>query len=181
MSDDRVAELLVRVAAQDRAAFRDLYGAASSKLFGTLLRILGTRSEAEDALQEVFTRVWLNARRFDAGRGAGMTWLIAIARNHAIDRLRARPAARTSDDEDALERVADDAPGAESRLIALGETGRIVECFGTLETDRAEAIRLAYLQGWSYQQLSSRYEVPLNTIRTWLRRGLLALRECMDR
>jgi RNA polymerase sigma-70 factor (ECF subfamily) len=66
-------------------------------------------------------------------------------------------------------------------LIALGETGRIVECFGILEADRAEAIRLAYLQGWSYQQLSSRYEVPLNTIRTWLRRGLLALRECMDR
>ncbi len=180
MSDDPVADLLIRVAAQDRAAFREVYAAASSKLFGTLLRILGTRSEAEDALQEVFTRVWLNARRFDAGRGAGMTWLIAIARNHAIDRLRARPAARPSDDEDAVDRLVDDAPGVENRLVALGEAGRIVECFGTLEADRAEAIRLAYLQGWSYQQLSGRYDVPLNTIRTWLRRGLMKLRECMD-
>lgn len=180
MSDDPVAELLIRVAAQDRAAFRKVYAAASSKLFGTLLRILGTRSEAEDALQEVFTRVWLNARRFDPGRGAGMTWLIAIARNHAIDRLRARPAARPSDDEDAVDRLVDEAPGVENRLVALGEAGRIVDCFGTLEADRAEAIRLAYLQGWSYQQLSGRYDVPLNTIRTWLRRGLMKLRECMD-
>lgn len=148
---------------------------------GVCLRILGTRSEAEDALQEIFTRVWLRAGRFDPEKGRGMTWLIAIARNHCIDRLRSRSeTTATSDDEDALSAVPDGAPGVEARLIAAGEAGRIVDCFDTLETDRAAAIRGAYLQGLSYQDLAERHAVPLNTMRTWLRRGLLKLRECMD-
>ena len=94
MTDDPIADLLNRTAAQDRASFRSLYTAASAKLMGVLLRILQNRSEAEDALQEVFTRVWLRAGRFDASKGRGMTWLIAIARNLAIDRIRARGEAR---------------------------------------------------------------------------------------
>ena len=178
--EDPVAELLSRVAAQDRAAFRELYSKTASKLLGVLLRILGARAEAEDALQEVFTRVWLRAGRFDATKGRGMTWLIAIARNHAIDRLRARPDESLRDDADALDTVRDAAPTAENRLIALGEAGRIVECFATLEPDRAEAVRGAYLNGLSYVDLAARFDVPLNTMRTWLRRSLLRLRECMD-
>ena len=175
-----MARLLTRIAAEDRAAFRDIYAATSAKLFGTLVRILRTRSEAEDALQEVYTRVWLNARRFDPAKGAGMTWLIAIARNHAIDRLRARPDARMSDDENALDGVADDRPGAEAKLLVLGDAKRIVDCFRTLEVDHATAVKAAYLNGQSYQALADRYGVPINTMRTWLRRSLLKLRECMD-
>jgi RNA polymerase sigma-70 factor (ECF subfamily) len=179
-AQDRVAGLVVRVASGDRAAFAELYSATSAKLFGTLLRILRTRSEAEDALQEVYTRVWLNARRYDAGKGAGMTWLIAIARNHAIDRLRARPEAASGDD-DVFAGIADGKPGAEARLLVLGETKRIVECFGTLDAEHAAAVKGAYLNGLSYQALADRFEVPVNTMRTWLRRSLLKLRECMDR
>lgn len=177
---DPVAVLLARVAASDRAAFRELYAACSAKLFGTLLRILHTRSEAEDALQEVFTRVWLHARRYDPERGAGMTWLIAIARNHAIDRLRARPDVAMTAEDDVLNTVADGAPGVLDRLSALGDARRIVECFGVLEPDRAAAIKAAYLQGRSYQALADRFGVPVNTMRTWLRRSLLKLRECME-
>ncbi|MBA4349860.1 MAG: RNA polymerase subunit sigma [Rhodobacter sp.] len=178
--EDPVAELLIRVAGQDRAAFRELYSKTASKLLGVLLRILGNRAEAEDALQEVFTRIWLRAGRFDATKGRGMTWLIAIARNHAIDRLRARPDESLRDDADAMESVRDVAPTAENRLIALGEAGRIADCFATLEPDRAEAVRGAYLNGLSYVDLAARFDVPLNTMRTWLRRSLLRLRECMD-
>lgn len=178
--EDPVAEILDRVAAQDRAAFRELYSKTASKLLGVLLRILGNRAEAEDALQEVFTRVWLRAGRFDATKGRGMTWLIAIARNHAIDRLRARPDESLRDDADAMDTVRDGTPTAENRLIALGEVGRIAECFATLEPDRAEAVRGAYLNGLSYIELAARFDVPLNTMRTWLRRSLLRLRECMD-
>jgi RNA polymerase sigma-70 factor (ECF subfamily) len=178
--EDPVAEILHRVAAQDRAAFRDLYSKTASKLLGVLLRILGNRAEAEDALQEVFTRIWLRAGRFDATKGRGMTWLIAIARNHAIDRLRARPDESLRDNADAMDTVRDAAPTAENRLIALGEAGRIAECFATLEPDRAEAVRGAYLNGLSYVDLAARFDVPLNTMRTWLRRSLLRLRECMD-
>jgi RNA polymerase sigma-70 factor (ECF subfamily) len=179
MSDDPVARLLLRVATGDRAAFRDIYAATSAKLFGVTLRILGTRAEAEDALQEVYTRVWLHARRFDPARGAGMTWLIAIARNHAIDRLRSRPEAAFGD-EDALDTVADDRPGVLERLVAAGDARRIADCFATLEPDRAAAVQSAYLRGLSYQALADRHGVPLNTMRTWLRRSLLKLKECME-
>jgi RNA polymerase sigma-70 factor (ECF subfamily) len=139
-TDDPIALMLSRVASQDRAAFRDLYSAASAKLFGTLLRILGNRAEAEDALQEVFTRIWLRAARFDAERGRAMTWLIAIARNHAIDRIRARKDV-SGDEGDEAELLADTRPGVEAGLIARGEAKRVIECMATLEPDRAEAVR----------------------------------------
>jgi RNA polymerase sigma-70 factor (ECF subfamily) len=179
MIEDPIAPLLTRIAAQDRAAFQQIYSATSAKLMGVLLRILGSRAEAEDALQEVFTRVWLRAARFDAAKGRGMTWLITLARCHAIDRLRARPEGQ-SDDEDALDAVTDPAPRAETRLIAVGEARRLNACFATLEADKSAALRGAYLSGQSYADLATRFDVPLNTMRTWLRRSLQKLKECME-
>lgn len=175
--DDPVADLIAKCAAADRAAFRALYRSTSAKLMGVLLRMLGERAEAEDALQEVYTRVWLRAGRYDPTKGRGMTWLIAVARNLAIDRLRARPLPAS---DDGLDTVADSAPRAETRLVAQGEARRMVDCFATLEPDRASAVRGAYLDGLSYVQLAERHAVPLNTMRTWLRRSLLKLRECLD-
>jgi RNA polymerase sigma-70 factor, ECF subfamily len=179
MTDDPIAPLLARIAAQDRAAFGDLYRLTASKLMGVLLRILGERAEAEDALQELFTRVWLRANRFDADRGRGMTWLIALARNLAIDRIRARR--ETASDDEAMEAVADTAPRAETRMVAMGEARRVTDCFATLEPAQAEAVRGAYLSGLSYLDLAARHGVPLNTMRTWLRRSLLKLKECLER
>jgi RNA polymerase sigma-70 factor (ECF subfamily) len=177
MTDDPVALLIEKCAAQDRAAFRALYRDTSAKLMGVLLRIVRERAEAEDALQEVYTRVWLRAGKYDPAKGRGMTWLIAITRNLAIDRLRARPDA-TSDD--GLDMVQDSAPRAETRLVAMGEARRMSECFATLEPERADAVRGAYLGGLSYVDLAARHAVPLNTMRTWLRRSLLRLKECLD-
>ena len=177
MLDDPIAILITRSAAQDRAAFGQLYSASAGKLMGVLLRMLSQRHDAEDALQEVFTRVWLRAGRYDADRGRGMTWLIAIARNHAIDRIRQRQ--DSVSDDDAMEAISDPAPRAETRIIAQGEARRINDCFDTLEPDRAAALRGAYLTGLSYDDLASKFDVPLNTMRTWLRRSLLKLRECM--
>lgn len=177
-TEDPIAVLLGQIAMQDLAAFRTFYASTSAKLMGVLLRILGNRAEAEDALQEVFTRVWLRAGRFDATKGRGMTWAIALARNHAIDRIRARHETRS--DDAALEAVIDTTPRAETRLIASGEARRIHDCFDTLDPDRAAALRGAYLAGQSYHDLSLRFDVPLNTMRTWLRRSLQRLKECMD-
>lgn len=179
MTDDPVADLLTRIAAQDRAAFRTLYRDTAPKLMGVLLRMLKRRSEAEDAMQEVYTRIWLKAGRFDRSRGRGMTWVIAVARNLAIDRLRARPT-DTAEDGEAVDLLPDARPRAESRLVAQGEARVIARCFGALEPDRAAALRGAYLDGLSYADLASRHEVPLNTMRTWLRRGLQALRNCIS-
>lgn len=179
--DDPIAPLLARVANGDRAAFRTLYSVAAPKLMGVLVRMLGTRSEAEDALQEVFTRVWVRAGRFDPALGRGLPWLVTIARNLAIDRLRARPfEGAVGDEEDESGTVQDSRPGAEARLQALDDARRVVDCMGQLEPDRAAAVRGAYLQGLSYQQLAERHSVPLNTMRTWLRRSLLRLKECIE-
>lgn len=142
--------------------------------------MLGDRGEAEDALQDVYAKVWVNAARFDPERGRGMTWLIAIARNRAIDRMRARTD-QTAAEPKMFDTITDPAPGAEERAVAQGELGRLEGCLGTLEAARAEAVRGAYITGMSYQALADRHGVPLNTMRTWLRRGLLALRECLDR
>jgi len=178
MTDDSIADLLHKIAAQDRAAFRMIYTDTSAKLMGVLLRILGNRAEAEDALQEVFTRVWLRANRFEAEKGRGRTGRMALARTNAIDRLRARH--DTSSDDEVMNAVADPAPRAETRLIASGEARRINECFDTLETDKAAALRGAYLTGTSYLDLAAQFDVPLNTMRTWLRRSLQKLKECME-
>jgi RNA polymerase sigma-70 factor (ECF subfamily) len=181
MTDDPIADLLLRIQKQDRQAFREIYAASSAKLMGVLLRILADRAEAEDALQEVFTRVWLRAARFDASRGRGMTWLISVARNHAIDRLRARAAASSRQTgQDQADEIADPRPDVLAALVAQGEARRVVDCFGQLDPDKSAAVRGAYLEGWSYDDLARRFDVPLNTMRTWLRRSLLRLRECLD-
>lgn len=188
MSEDAITALLARVAQADRAAFRALYDQTAPKLTGVLTRMLRDRAEVEDAVQEVFVRVWNRAALFDGTRGSGLAWMIAVARNHALDRLRARPESRgmrrveaDPDGQDPLDLVADDGPGPEQRLIAAGEAARVRDCFGELDPQRATMVRGAYLSGLSYQDLSDRHGVPLNTVRTWLRRSLLKLRECLDK
>lgn len=179
MTDDPLAEALAAVAGGDRAAFRALYSAAAPKLLGVCLRILKDRAEAEDAMQEVFTRVWTRARHYDPAKAAALTWMIVIARNHCIDRLRARPAGQR-EDVAALDGLADAAPGVEARLTAAAEARRVIDCFATLASDRAAAIRGAYLEGLSYEVLAGRHGVPVNTMRSWLRRGLMRLKECLE-
>ncbi|MBC7139758.1 MAG: sigma-70 family RNA polymerase sigma factor [Defluviimonas sp.] len=175
---DPLAPLLSRVASGDREAFGRLYSAASPKLFGTALRMLGDRAESEEALQEVFVRIWTRAHRYDARRARAMTWMIAVTRNHCIDRLRARPA--RTEDASVLDRIA--APGLtpEGSAIARSEARRIADCLGQLEPGRAQAVRGAYLDGLSYEALSARFEVPVNTMRSWLRRGLMKLKDCLE-
>jgi RNA polymerase sigma-70 factor (ECF subfamily) len=173
-----VEGLLGRVALGDRKAFAGLYAATSGKLFGVALRILGDRAEAEDALQDVFVKIWHNADRYQANGLSPMTWLITISRNHAIDRLRARraPAAALGDAAD----LADLGPDPEQSAIASSERAAIEGCLGRLDPDHAEAVRMAYLHGETYAELAGRFGIPLNTVRTWLRRSLLKLRECLS-
>lgn len=179
MADKEISALLGRVALADRDAFASLYRQTSPKLFGICLRILKDRGEAEEALQEVYVKIWYRADRFLAGEAAPMSWLAAIARNQAIDRLRARkPVANAIDDAYDL---ADPAQDPERSAMIRSEGRRIEACLKELEADRAEAVRRAYVEGLSYQELAEMFAVPLNTMRTWLRRSLLKLRECMER
>jgi RNA polymerase sigma-70 factor (ECF subfamily) len=173
-----ISDLIARTALRDRAAFRTLYERTSAKLFGVSLRILRDRSEAEEALQEVYVKIWQRADRYVAGGYSPISWLVAIARNHSLDILRARKP--VSADIDVALEVADAAPDPEQSAVDSGERTRIDDCLGQLEADKAEAVRGAYLDGFSYEELATHYSVPLNTMRTWLRRSLLKLRECLS-
>ncbi len=172
-----IADLIARCALRDRAAFRTLYERTSAKLFGVVLRILKDRSEAEEAIQEIYVKVWQRADRYVANGYSPISWLVAVARNHALDILRARRPVLA--DIDAALEVPDSGPSPERAAEDSDERSRIDHCLGTLDPERADAVRGAYLDGYSYDELAARYDVPLNTMRTWLRRSLLKLRECL--
>ena len=176
---DDIEAWLAGAATGDREGFRRLYDATSAKLFGLCLRVLGNRAEAEDALQDIYAKIWNNAHRYRSNGLSPITWMAAVARNHCIDLLRRRRSGVERGEMPAEDALRDDAPGAEARVVAEGEARRIVDCMGELEQDRAEAVRRAYLQGETYAELAERFAVPLNTMRTWLRRSLIALRECL--
>lgn len=164
---------------RDRAAFDLLYRQTSAKLFGVCLRVLNDRAEAEEALQEVYVKIWTKADRFAVSDLSPISWLVAVARNHSIDRIRARRMKQAGLDEAA--EIADPSPGPEALAVAGDEGARIHLCLEELDTDRAAAVRGAYLVGESYAELAERHGVPLNTMRTWLRRSLMKLKDCLER
>jgi RNA polymerase sigma-70 factor (ECF subfamily) len=175
---DDIEDLIARCGLGDRSALDALYEAVAPKLFGICLRVLDDRPAAEDVLQEVFVKIWHASDRYAANGLSPITWMAAIARNAAIDRRRATRR-RREEAGDVVAELADRAPGAEEMAIAAGEARRIAECMGELQAARRKAVRGAYLEGRSYLELAQEAGVPLNTMRTWLRRSLIALRECM--
>lgn len=174
-----IEAMIARVALGDRDALSRLYDATAGKLYAVCLSVLKDPADAQDVLQDVFLRVWQRADRYAVTGHSPMTWLITIARNMAIDRLRARRAGTVG--LDAAPEVRDERPGPEAVAIARSDRDRIETCFGELEPPRAEAVRGAYLEGETYATLAERHGVPINTMRTWLRRSLLTLRDCLSR
>lgn len=180
MTDLQDIEALIGSAALgDRQAFSDLYDATSAKLFAVCLRVLKERSAAEDAMQDTYVKIWSDAGRYAVSGHSPMTWLITIARNTAIDRLRAVRPTSNLDDYGAVLIAGGLSP--EQAAIARSEGSRISACLQELDRDRRAAVKGAYLDGYTYNELAARFEVPLNTMRTWLRRSLASLRECLMR
>ncbi|MEX5728744.1 RNA polymerase sigma-70 factor (ECF subfamily) [Rhodovulum iodosum] len=176
---DDIEAMIARVALRDHSAFSSLYDATSAKLFGVCLRVLNNRSEAEEVLQDVYVRVWNKAGTYSVTGHSPMTWLITVARNLSIDRLRARET-RTGGIDRALD-IVDDRPGPEEVAVARSARAAIDDCLDELDTARADAVKRAYLDGDTYKDLAHRYDVPVNTMRTWLRRSLIKLRDCLTR
>jgi RNA polymerase sigma-70 factor (ECF subfamily) len=179
--DPRAAELeelIARVAMQDRAAFDRLYEIASPRLFAVAMRISKSQAEAEEICQDAFVRVWQRAETFRPGDANPLSWMTAITRNLAIDRIR-RTKMPTVPVEMA-ESVPDDTLTPEGAVGAAQMRAQIDECLGELDESHAGAVRSAYIEGYSYRELAERYETPLNTMRTWLRRSLIRLRSCLE-
>jgi RNA polymerase sigma-70 factor (ECF subfamily) len=175
-----IVAALARVPSGDRAALQTVYRLTSAKLFGVALRILGERSEAEDVLQEVYVTVWRKAADFDAGRASPMTWLIAIARNRAIDRLRATKQSRRMEPIDAAAEVADSGAIADRALESSQENARLHGCLDALTSHERAALRGAYFDGNTYEDLAARMSVPLGTMKSWIRRAMIKLKSCLE-
>lgn len=176
-----LADQILSLAAGDESTLAGIYRLTSAKLFGICLRILRDRAEAEEVLQEVYVTVWRKAASFDPARASPITWLVTIARNKSIDRLRARGGIRRADPIESAETVRDPGPEPLARLEAADEQHRIQECLEELEPRQALAIRSAFLDGATYGELAERMNVPLGTMKSWIRRGLLKLRACLER
>ena len=179
---EQLAALLARTAEGDERAFQELYAATSAQLYALLLRILRNPEQARDALQDAYVRVWQKADTYAPDRGATLTWLLSIARYRALDVLRRkRPEVAMPEEPDMMATLLED----EQALSPLEENetqqslDAIQECLTTLPAQQRDSVLLAYYEGLTHQELSQRLDAPLGTVKSWIRRGLMRLRECL--
>lgn len=187
-----LSALLARVGLGDRSAFASLYKQTAAHLMGVVLRINRDRAQAEDVLQEVYVNVWRAAGSFDATLSQPMTWLTSVARNRAIDSLRRRQTEpqtvststgsdNNDNDDDMLQYQASDAPGPLELLASAGEARALKICLGELTGEQQQSLALAFYQGLSHGEVAAHLRQPLGTVKSWLRRGLQALKTCLER
>jgi RNA polymerase sigma factor (sigma-70 family) len=172
----QLAATLRRVAAGDRAALRTVYQETSARLFGICLRILNDQADAESVLQDVYLAVWLKAGTFDPERASPITWLAGVARTRAIDRLRSRPT-------EALRKAADPSKNmtvALDEVVPADQHMRLITCVGELDDQQSAAIRAAFLDGLTYEQLAAEAKIPVDTMKSLIRPALLKLKACIE-
>jgi RNA polymerase sigma-70 factor (ECF subfamily) len=169
-------ELLARTAARDREAFAAFYDRYAARVFGLALHVLRNQTDAEDVLQETFLQVWRQAGRFDPARGCAESWVLLLARSRAVDRLRKRPPAAA---DDGREPAAGTDPAGD--LERREEAGRVRSAVGGLPAEQRDLIRLAFFDGLTHDQISRRLGLPLGTVKTRIRLGMIRLRDRMAR
>lgn len=172
------AELLARVARGDQKAFESVYDRFSGPVYGLVRKVLRDPAQSEEVAQEVLLEVWRTASRFDPVRGSAAAWILTIAHRRAIDRVRSETAAV------AREQKLTVGPVAADDVAELVETEldrqRVRRCLGALTPLQAESVKLAYYGGYSYPEVAGLLGVPLGTIKTRIRDGLIRLRDCME-
>ena len=178
LTPPELVSLLAAVAKGDEPAFEKLYAATSAKLYGVVLRILRRPELADEVMQEAYLKIWNGAAQFDASLASPITWMVAIARNRAIDLVRKKTDVSVEDMPDAPE-LAADVPDPLAVRERSEDARRLLDCLGRLEPEQRQLVLLAYYDGLSREQLAARFKRPVNTIKTWLRRSLLAVRECL--
>ena len=177
---DRLKRAMDRLAAGDRGALEVVYRLTNVKLFGICCRILGDRKEAEDALQDVYITLWRNASRYDASRASPIAWLATFARNRAVDRLRTGKVRGGSVPVEEALPLPDQSPLADALLVDKERNAQIHTCIAGLDPNTRDHIRGAFFEGYTYAELAERADVPLGTMKSWIRRGLQKLRACLE-
>ena len=179
----QLAKLLSRVAMRDQAAFRELYQLTASKLLAVSMRMLRDQARAEDVLQEAFIGIWKTADRYAIEKSQPMTWLINIVRNRTIDVLRApkrEDSLTVDDDGESVEvDIEDEAAGPLDSLVAKSQAGALQRCLERLEPGPRQSILLAFYEGMSHAELAEKMNQPLGTIKSWVRRSLDRLKDCL--
>ena len=170
--------LLAAVAKGDDAAFDRLYAATRSKLYGVVLRILRRADLADEVMQDAYLRVWRSAGEFDPSRATPITWMVAIARNRALDVVRKKGETSIEEETQVME-AASEEPSPLARHEMTDELRRLLACLGDLEEERRRLVLLAYYSGFSRDQLAAKFAIPVNTVKTRLRRALIEIRECL--
>ena len=179
MTASELVRLLQRVAAKDKQAFSLLYAATSTKLYGTILRILVRRDVADEILQEVYVKIWQRAGDFDANRASPTTWMATIARNRALDEARKRTHVSLEEMPPGFD-VVSEAPLALDVMTQTEDGRRLFECLQRFDPEKRKMVVLAYLYGMSRDALGKKAGKPVPTIKTWLRRSLAQLKDCLE-
>jgi RNA polymerase sigma-70 factor (ECF subfamily) len=170
--------LLAAVAKGDQRAFERLYSATRAKLYGVTLRILRRADLADEVIQETYLKIWSAAGHFDPALASPITWMVAIARNRAIDLLRKKAEISIEEVPEIMD-VAADTPEPLAAREMTEELRRLLACIGRLDAERRKLVLLAYYNGFSREQLAKQFGKPVNSIKTWLRRSLIEIRACL--
>jgi RNA polymerase sigma-70 factor, ECF subfamily len=173
-----LADLLGRVAMRDRAAFAALYKQTSAKLYGVIARIIPRGDLGAEALQEAYVRIWEKASDFDARKGSPLAWMATIARNRALDEVRRVRPVLLEDMPNSFEPAAEEVDPLASRERSEA-LAALLKCLERLDAEKREVVLLAYYRGMTREALAKRFGRPEPTIKTWLRRGLVQLRDCL--
>jgi RNA polymerase sigma-70 factor, ECF subfamily len=172
-------EALVQAVAQgSQPALRRLYDLESRRLYGVALRIARRPALAADALQDAFVQIWEKARSFSAERGSAEAWLTAIVRYRALDAVRKVAREEPSDDPALGDRAEE--PRQIEQIDALLNRDALRRCLGQLDENQRRSILLAFIDGLSHTEIAERLPAPLGSVKSWVRRGLLSLRSCLD-
>jgi RNA polymerase sigma-70 factor (ECF subfamily) len=174
-----VDDLVRDVARGDGPAFEELYDRVANTVFGVVRRVLRDPAQSEEVTQEVLVEVWRTATRFDAGRGSAMTWIHTMAHRRAIDRVRSAQAATDRDEKVARRDHVPDYDVVVDRVEARLEQEQVRRCLEHLTDLQRESVTLAYYGGYTYREVSELLEVPLGTVKTRMRDGLIRLRDCL--
>jgi RNA polymerase sigma-70 factor, ECF subfamily len=169
---------LAAVANGDREAFEALYVATRAKLYGVVLRILKRHDLSDEVIQETYLKIWGSAGSFNPAVASPITWMVTIARNKAIDLVRKRSETSIEEEPQAMD-IAADLPNPLAAREMGEELQRLMACVERLDADRRQMVLLAYYNGLSREQLAAKFDKPVNTIKTWLRRSLIEIRECL--
>lgn len=176
MSPD--ATLVHRFLQRDVSAFEELYDRHSRIVYALVLRILQQASTAEEVVQDIFLQLWRNAAQYDGSRGPFVPWLLTLARNRALDQLRLKSERqrRCEDQTEELPPVTT-VPDFEGSLDEKRRAKRVRELMASLNPQQKRAIELAYFEGLSHSEIANALKEPLGTVKSWIRNGLLRLRE----